>query len=159
MLELIFPLLFWISCFSVQMCCDCCMLGLMAASSDSRCELGGLLLGKQCAYTAHSCCGSNTTKEIKPSAEGEIVKQSCACSLLCPDELYFSLSWANDPWVLVTLESIRALVKQSEHLAFAHVRWQNTLSPNTIWHHFLIRQSSNTLWPLRPFHHFWKGIH
>uniref|UniRef100_A0A665WMP8 Fibulin-1 n=1 Tax=Echeneis naucrates TaxID=173247 RepID=A0A665WMP8_ECHNA len=44
-----------------KMCCDCCMLGLMAASRGSGCELqGSLSLGRQCDHTAKACCGKNT---------------------------------------------------------------------------------------------------
>ncbi|XP_044042847.1 fibulin-1-like isoform X3 [Siniperca chuatsi] len=50
-----------------KMCCDCCVLGLMAASQGLSCKLQGLLLGRQCAYTSETCCGKNTTEEIKPS--------------------------------------------------------------------------------------------
>ncbi|XP_019134465.1 fibulin-1 isoform X2 [Larimichthys crocea] len=47
-------------------CCDCCMFGLMTASQGSGCELQGLLLGRRCTHTAKTCCGKNTTEEIKP---------------------------------------------------------------------------------------------
>ncbi|XP_018543014.1 fibulin-1 isoform X2 [Lates calcarifer] len=52
-----------------KMCCDCCVLGLMAASRGLGCELQGLLLGRQCVYTAQTCCGKNTTEEVKPNPE------------------------------------------------------------------------------------------
>uniref|UniRef100_UPI0037E707F9 fibulin-1-like n=1 Tax=Semicossyphus pulcher TaxID=241346 RepID=UPI0037E707F9 len=50
-----------------KMCCDCCVLGLMLASRGSSCELHGLLLGRQCGDAAKTCCGKNTTEEIKPT--------------------------------------------------------------------------------------------
>uniref|UniRef100_A0A665WL03 Fibulin-1 n=1 Tax=Echeneis naucrates TaxID=173247 RepID=A0A665WL03_ECHNA len=47
-----------------KMCCDCCMLGLMAASRGSGCELqGSLSLGRQCDHTAKACCGKNTEED------------------------------------------------------------------------------------------------
>ncbi|CAJ1055051.1 fibulin-1-like [Xyrichtys novacula] len=55
-----------------KMCCDCCTLGLMLASRGSNCELQGMLLGRQCAHTAQTCCGKNTTEEAKPKAEGTL---------------------------------------------------------------------------------------
>ncbi|XP_056224283.1 fibulin-1-like isoform X1 [Seriola aureovittata] len=52
-----------------KMCCDCCMLGLMAVGRGSSCELQGLLLGRQCAHTAETCCGKNTTADVKRNVE------------------------------------------------------------------------------------------
>lgn len=79
-----------------KMCCDCCMLGLMTASQASGCELQGLLLGRQCAHTAHSCCGRNTTEETEPNVtekpetnvtakppEGSDPCRDSRCSHLC----------------------------------------------------------------------------
>ncbi|XP_038566122.1 fibulin-1-like [Micropterus salmoides] len=52
-----------------KMCCDCCALGIMAESRGLSCELRGLLLGRQCAYTAKTCCGKNTTEDKEPVTE------------------------------------------------------------------------------------------
>ncbi|XP_068163103.1 fibulin-1-like isoform X2 [Antennarius striatus] len=46
-----------------QMCCDCCLLGLMMAGQGSSCELPGLLLGQRCGVAAKSCCSKNATEE------------------------------------------------------------------------------------------------
>ncbi|XP_041637226.1 fibulin-1-like [Cheilinus undulatus] len=56
-------------------CCDCCALGLMLASRGSSCELRGLLLGRQCAHTTKTCCGKNTTEDIKPSVEAPVTEK------------------------------------------------------------------------------------
>ncbi|XP_037617123.1 fibulin-1-like isoform X2 [Sebastes umbrosus] len=58
-----------------KMCCDCCMLGLMTPSQDSSCELQGLLLGRQCALTAKTCCGKDTTEENKPTASAPVTER------------------------------------------------------------------------------------
>ncbi|XP_008293091.1 fibulin-1 [Stegastes partitus] len=51
-----------------KMCCDCCELGLTAASRGLSCELHGLSLPRQCSYAAKVCCGNSTTHESKPTA-------------------------------------------------------------------------------------------
>ncbi|XP_047430594.1 fibulin-1-like isoform X2 [Mugil cephalus] len=58
-----------------KMCCDCCSLGLVAASRGTSCDLQGFLLGRDCAHVAKTCCGKNTTgattegpQEVKPNA-------------------------------------------------------------------------------------------
>uniref|UniRef100_A0A671VIF5 Fibulin-1 n=1 Tax=Sparus aurata TaxID=8175 RepID=A0A671VIF5_SPAAU len=69
-----------------KMCCDCCVLGLMMASRGSSCELPGLSLGTQCGFTAQTCCGKNTTGEIKPSSSSSCVSllfSDSNCSQLC----------------------------------------------------------------------------
>ncbi|XP_076008006.1 fibulin-1-like isoform X2 [Genypterus blacodes] len=48
-----------------KMCCDCCVLGLMATSHGLSCELKGLFLGKQCEHSAQICCDKNSTEEAK----------------------------------------------------------------------------------------------
>uniref|UniRef100_A0A667YX29 Fibulin-1 n=1 Tax=Myripristis murdjan TaxID=586833 RepID=A0A667YX29_9TELE len=50
-----------------KMCCDCCVLGLMAAGRGFSCELEGLLLGRQCEHAAKTCCAKNTTDGTQPS--------------------------------------------------------------------------------------------
>ncbi|XP_028280960.1 fibulin-1-like isoform X2 [Parambassis ranga] len=52
-----------------EMCCDCCALGLMAASQGMSCRFQGLLLGRDCAHTAQMCCGKNTTEEVALTKE------------------------------------------------------------------------------------------
>nr|XP_020495199.1 fibulin-1 [Labrus bergylta] len=52
-----------------KMCCDCCVLGLMLAGRGSSCELQGLLLARQCAHSAQTCCGKNTTEGLEPTVE------------------------------------------------------------------------------------------
>lgn len=63
----------------VQMCCDCCVLGLMASSRGLSCELQGLSLERQCAHKAKTCCGENMTEETKPNNKGNLKKQTLLC--------------------------------------------------------------------------------
>ena len=49
----------------VQMCCDCCMLGLITVSRASSCELQGLFMERQCTHTAKTCCGINSAEDPK----------------------------------------------------------------------------------------------
>uniref|UniRef100_A0A3B5B9F5 Fibulin 1 n=1 Tax=Stegastes partitus TaxID=144197 RepID=A0A3B5B9F5_9TELE len=71
------------------MCCDCCELGLTAASRGLSCELHGLSLPRQCSYAAKVCCGNSTTHESKPTAAGETPKQRCVLGSLCFNKLIF----------------------------------------------------------------------
>ncbi|XP_072233451.1 fibulin-1-like [Leuresthes tenuis] len=52
-----------------QVCCDCCLLGLMAANMSLSCEVHGLPLGKQCSDTAKTCC--QQPEEVQPTAAGK----------------------------------------------------------------------------------------
>uniref|UniRef100_A0A3B5ANB0 Fibulin 1 n=1 Tax=Stegastes partitus TaxID=144197 RepID=A0A3B5ANB0_9TELE len=72
-----------------KMCCDCCELGLTAASRGLSCELHGLSLPRQCSYAAKVCCGNSTTHESKPTAAGETPKQRCVLGSLCFNKLIF----------------------------------------------------------------------
>ncbi|XP_017280304.1 fibulin-1 [Kryptolebias marmoratus] len=51
-----------------KICCDCCTLGVKAATEGLSCELPGLQLGKQCASAAKMCC--EEPEEIKPTTAG-----------------------------------------------------------------------------------------
>ncbi|KAM4615096.1 fibulin-1-like [Polymixia lowei] len=56
-----------------KMCCDCCVLGLMAAGRGLSCDLG-LSLGRQCAHAAKICCGKNDTVETKPATQAPVTE-------------------------------------------------------------------------------------
>uniref|UniRef100_A0A8C4FGX0 Fibulin 1 n=1 Tax=Dicentrarchus labrax TaxID=13489 RepID=A0A8C4FGX0_DICLA len=43
----------------------------MTALRDPSCELQGLFLGRRCTHTVKTCCGKNTTEEIKPNDVNE----------------------------------------------------------------------------------------
>lgn len=74
------------------MCCDCCMLGLEAVSRGSSCELQGLLLGRQCAHAARTCCGKNTNEETQADDKGKktqtVVGLRPLCALISSTLLY-----------------------------------------------------------------------
>uniref|UniRef100_A0A672Z2N7 Fibulin-1 n=1 Tax=Sphaeramia orbicularis TaxID=375764 RepID=A0A672Z2N7_9TELE len=81
-----------------KMCCDCCMLGLTAASQGSSCTLEGLLLQNECGSAANTCCSTNITEvterppqetnkpdpdvTTKPPGDTEACRDSI-CSQLC----------------------------------------------------------------------------
>ncbi|XP_056132659.1 fibulin-1-like [Lampris incognitus] len=48
-----------------KMCCDCCLLGLIAVSQGLSC-VQGLSLGGQCEHAAHICCGKTDIVETTP---------------------------------------------------------------------------------------------
>lgn len=48
---------------SVQICCDCCTLGLMTARDTSGCDFQHLHLNGQCSETAKVCCTNKTMEE------------------------------------------------------------------------------------------------
>lgn len=64
----------------VQICCDCCTLGLMTARDASSCNFNHLLLNGQCSDTAKACCLNNTMEE---SDTGEL-----AFTLLIPGAVF-----------------------------------------------------------------------
>ncbi|XP_053718417.1 fibulin-1-like isoform X2 [Synchiropus splendidus] len=61
-------------------CCDCCLLGLLAANWPSRCDIRGLSLSKQCTHTALVCCGENPDEAIAPTPAAEIPTTTFASS-------------------------------------------------------------------------------
>ncbi|XP_029317689.1 fibulin-1-like isoform X1 [Cottoperca gobio] len=69
-----------------KMCCDCCVLGLMIDSKGSSCELQGLMLERQCAYTAKTCCGINTTEETNTNARAPVTEKPVASVTTKPPE-------------------------------------------------------------------------
>ncbi|CAB1317003.1 unnamed protein product, partial [Coregonus sp. 'balchen'] len=59
---------------TTKMCCDCCLLGLMSASSGNGCELA-LDLGKQCQETAQACCSWVRPEHNKPAAGAQDINE------------------------------------------------------------------------------------
>ncbi|KAF3859531.1 hypothetical protein F7725_021930 [Dissostichus mawsoni] len=68
-----------------NMCCDCCVLGLMTASRASSCELQGLSLERQCTHTAKNCCGINSAEEPKQTDSNECLtgNHNCVSGQVC----------------------------------------------------------------------------
>ncbi|XP_075867740.1 fibulin-1-like isoform X2 [Nelusetta ayraudi] len=67
-----------------KMCCDCCMLGLEEAKLSSSCDLPGLMLSRQCAHAARTCCRNATNKETDPEHKDPVTEKPAVTTTTRP---------------------------------------------------------------------------